>query len=222
MPHPPISIFIISNIPSLENPCMNHLPWMLERGTAPGTSTEPCGHALMASCPPEPFADLSPDIPFGLPQHSQQHSHSHSHSHSHGGQSHSHGDNSGGGTGGGTGGGGNGTWQLSKGDLATLLDLSKRLNLEGEITPVMAWGMVLAHPRLGEMRGEDFARLAEELGGKVRCYGYVFFFFPVFFFFLAPLLMLTVGRFGAVMEEFEVRDALENVFSMRPDFGMGY
>jgi hypothetical protein len=29
-------------------------------------------------------------------------------------------------------------------------------------------------------------------------------------------------RFGAVMEEFEVRDALESVFSMRPDFGMGY
>ena len=131
---------------------MNHLPWMLERGTAPGTSTEPCGHALMASCPPEPFAELSPDVPF----------HSHNHNNN----------NSGGG-----GGGGNGTWQLSKGDLATLLDLSKRLNLEGEITPVMAWGMVLAHPRLGEMRGEDFGRLAEELGGKVRCYGYVFCFF---------------------------------------------
>ncbi len=155
---------------------MNHLPWMLERGTAPGTSTEPCGHALMASCPPEPFADLSPDIPFG------QQSHSHSHGHSH--------NNSGGG-------GGNGTWQLSKGDLATLLDLSKRLNLEGEITPVMAWGMVLAHPRLGEMRGEDFGRLAEELGGKVRCYGYVFFSFslslPLFHFFLHGLgWLLTV------------------------------
>jgi hypothetical protein len=29
-------------------------------------------------------------------------------------------------------------------------------------------------------------------------------------------------RFGAVMEEFEVRDALENVFSMKGDFGMVY
>ena len=28
------------------------------------------------------------------------------------------------------------TWDLSKGDLANLLDLSKRLNLDGEITPV--------------------------------------------------------------------------------------
>ena len=148
---------------------MNHLPWMLERGTAPGTSTEPCGHALMASCPPEPFAELSPDVPFGQPQQQQQQQHAHNHTHN---NSSSHNNNSGGG-----GGGGNGTWQLSKGDLATLLDLSKRLNLEGEITPVMAWGMVLAHPRLGEMRGEDFGRLAEELGGKVRCYGYVFCFF---------------------------------------------
>jgi hypothetical protein len=31
-----------------------------------------------------------------------------------------------------------------------------------------------------------------------------------------------VDRFGAVMEEFEVRDALESVFSMRMDVGMGY
>jgi hypothetical protein len=29
-------------------------------------------------------------------------------------------------------------------------------------------------------------------------------------------------RFGAVMEEFEVRDALESIFSMRPDFAMAY
>ena len=142
---------------------------MLERGTAPGTSTEPCGHALMASCPPEPFSDLSPDIPFGQQYNQPLHQHSHSHSHSH-----AHPANTGNASGNSN---GNGTWQLSKSDLSTLLDLSKRLNLEGEITPVMAWGMVLAHPRLGEMRAEDFGRLTEELGGKVRCYGYVLFFF---------------------------------------------
>lgn len=176
---------------ALEKPCMNHLPWMLERGAAPGSSTEPCGHALMASCPPEPFSELSPDIPFG-----HHHSHGHSHNNSAAASASASANNNNGSA---ASGGGNSTWQLSKGDLTTLLDLSKRLNLEGEITPVMAWGMVLAHPRLGEMRAEDFGRLTEELGGKVRCYG-----------------------FGAVMEEFEVRDALENVFSMKPDFGMGY
>jgi hypothetical protein len=84
-------------------------------------------------------------------------------------QAHGHGQGQGQGQGQGAVGGS--TWQLSKSDLATLLDLSKKLNLDGEITPVMAWGMVLAHPRVGELKGEDFARLAEELGGKVRCYG---------------------------------------------------
>lgn len=118
---------------------MHHLPWLLERSAEAGG--EPCGHALMASCPPEPFPELTPDIPFGY--------------------THVNGDLS----------SGQRTWELSKGDLATLLDLSKRLNLDGEITPVMAWGMVLGHPRLNELKPEDFVKLAEELKTKVRCYG---------------------------------------------------
>ncbi|KFY05670.1 hypothetical protein V492_08372 [Pseudogymnoascus sp. VKM F-4246] len=82
------------------------------------------------------------------------------------------------------------TWDLQKGDLANLLDLSLRLNLDGEITPVMAWGMVLGHPRFGELGVRQFEMVVEELRPKVRCYG-----------------------FGAVLEEFEVRDAMENMFS---------
>ncbi|KAK4142594.1 uncharacterized protein C8A04DRAFT_29718 [Dichotomopilus funicola] len=177
---------------SLEKSCMNHLPWLLERGVdAPGPR-EPCGHALMASCPPEPFSELSADVPFGQANNPAQNANP---------TLQPPGDNQVAtvAAAAATGPGASGTWTLNKGDLTTLLDLSKRLNLDGEITPVMAWGMVLAHPRLEELRGEDFTKLAEELAGKVRCYG-----------------------FGAVMEEFEVRDALENVFSMRPDFNMGY
>lgn len=139
-------IRLTKSLHSLEKPCMDHMPWLLERGTEVG-GNEPCGHALMASCPPEPFPELTPDIPFGYSN-----------------------------VGAGAGGDVDGqqrTWELSKGDLATLLDLSTRLNLDGEITPVMAWGMVLAHPRLAELRTKDFARLSEELGSKVRCYGYV-------------------------------------------------
>ncbi|OLN95878.1 AP-1-like transcription factor 2 [Colletotrichum chlorophyti] len=147
---------------TLEKPCMNHMPWLLERSSEMGG--EPCGHALMASCPPAPFPELTPDIPFGYSNvngdlDSQQR-----------------------------------TWEVSKGSLAALLDLSKKLNLDGEVTPVMAWGMVLAHPRARQLRPEDFQRLTEELKDKVRCYG-----------------------FGAVMEEFEVRDALENVFYSGPE-----
>jgi hypothetical protein len=161
---------------------MNHLPWMLERGATTGIS-EPCGHALMASCPPEPFSDLSPDIPFGVHHHNPNHHHNHNTATATASNGSS--------TGQGQVPAGGSTWTLSKGDLATLLDLSKRLNLDGEITPVMAWGMVLAHPRLGEMRQEDFGRLAEELGGKVRCYGYV-----VFFLFFFPFLGWFVGWRG--------------------------
>ncbi|KAI0409455.1 hypothetical protein F4802DRAFT_143131 [Xylaria palmicola] len=161
---------------TLEKPCMDHLPWLLERGSDnPG---EPCGHALMASCPPEPFAELSGEIPFGnahggaegaepaKPKSGEQQSLK--------------------------------TWELSKGDLTTLLDLSKRLDLDGEITPVMAWGMILGHPRLTELTRKDFEKVTDDLKGKVRCYG-----------------------FGAVMEEFEVRDSLNAVLSAKPEASIG-
>ncbi|POR36500.1 AP-1-like transcription factor [Tolypocladium paradoxum] len=149
----------------LEKPCMQHMPFLLDRATE--ADGDPCGHALMASCPPAPFAKLAADTPFG---------HTYTHDHGDGGNP------------------GQGTWELSKADLATLLDLSKRLDLDGEITPVMAWGMILSHPRFADFKSEDFRKLADELGRKVRCYG-----------------------FGAVMEEFELRDAFESVLPCEPD-----
>ena len=63
------------------------------------------------------------------------------------------------------------TWDISKSDLANLLDLSKRLNLNGEITPVMAWGLILGHDRFLELSVDDFASIAKDLGAKSRCYG---------------------------------------------------
>lgn len=56
-------------------------------------------------------------------------------------------------------------------DLMKLLDLSNRLPLDGEITPIMAWVMVLKEPRLAELRKADFEGIKGELLGKVRCYG---------------------------------------------------
>ena len=116
---------------------MDHMGFLVDRASEP--DGEPCGHALMATCPPEQFIENSYDIPFG-----------HGIGNTVEGQK---------------------TWDLSKGDLANLLDLSKRLNLDGEITPVMAWGMILAQPRFSELRVEDFEQLTEELKNKVRCYG---------------------------------------------------
>lgn len=119
---------------------MDHIQFLVERASDP--EGEFCGHALMASCPPEPHPENTPDMPFGhgptnLNGNAQK------------------------------------TWDLTKPDLANLMDLSKRLNLDGEITPVMAWGMVLGHPRFSELSTNDFQNMCLELGGKVRCYGYV-------------------------------------------------
>jgi hypothetical protein len=120
----------------------------------------PCGHALMASCPLHPVTGLAPHDTFGR-THVQDDTNS-----------------------------GQQTWDISKGDLSTLLDLSMKLDLEGEITPVRAWGMILGHPKFLQLGAPEIKMMAEELGRKVRCYG-----------------------FGAVTEEFEVRDAIEGALT---------
>ncbi|KAI9751656.1 MAG: hypothetical protein M4579_005961 [Chaenotheca gracillima] len=76
--------------------------------------------------------------------------------------------------------------------LGTLLEMSRRLDLDGEATPVMAWGMIMDHPRVGEITPRDFELLRDELGAKIRCYG-----------------------FGAVLEGFEVQDALSSIFATK-------
>jgi len=81
---------------------------------------------------------------------------------------------------------------VGTGALANLLQLSNRLPMDrdGEITPVMAWMAVLTDPRLGELKMKDIEKLKMSLLDKTRCYG-----------------------FGAVIEEFEVRDGLLALFA---------
>jgi hypothetical protein len=121
----------------LERPCMDHMGFLVDRASEP--EGEPCGHALMATCPPDPYIDDPLEVPFG---------------HGIGNKTE-----------------GQKTWDISKSDLANLLDLSKRLGLDGEITPVMAWGMILSHPRFSELTLENFHQTAEDLSSRVRCYG---------------------------------------------------
>lgn len=121
----------------LERPCMDHMGLLVDRASEP--EGEPCGHALMATCPPDPYVYDIMEVPFG---------------HGIGNRT-----------------GGQKTWDISKSDLANLLDLSKRLDLDGEITPVMAWGMILSHPRFSELTVEDFHQMTEDLSSRVRCYG---------------------------------------------------
>ena len=122
---------------------MEHMQFLMERSDG---SEEPCGHALMASCPPNINVGIDPvpEIPYGhglqpMPAGAPENQK---------------------------------TWDLKKGDLALLLDLSTRLNLEGEITPVMAWGMVLSTPSVSLLGLRDIEAIRGELECKVRCYGY--------------------------------------------------
>ncbi|KAI0999194.1 hypothetical protein K3495_g9002 [Podosphaera aphanis] len=145
---------------TLERPCLEHMHNLIEQASIPGG--RPCGHALMASCPPDPVLATHLERPSGnhqvyLDQATQR------------------------------------TWDISKSELGNLFNLSKRLNLGGEITPVMAWGMIQAHPRFHEMNLVDFDDIANELLPKVKCYG-----------------------FGAVLEGFEIRDAISRVFYDKP------
>lgn len=136
---------------------MDHMQFLLERSSnVDGEFFS--GHALMASCPPELDMEMHPHIPFG---HCMDYTHSHEMDGTDGGPPKQK------------------TWDLSKNDLANLLDLSKRLDLNGEITPVMAWGMVLGHPRFSELKEVDFKSMSEDLLPKVRCYGYVFTFHSI-------------------------------------------
>lgn len=62
---------------------------------------------------------------------------------------------------------------LPPGELLKLLDLSARLPLGGEITPVMAFAYIMRDPRFGELTERDFLNMMTVMLPKVRCYGYV-------------------------------------------------
>lgn len=63
--------------------------------------------------------------------------------------------------------------ELGMPDLMKLLDLSQRLPLDGEMTPIMAWALIRGSERFVELGKTDFDVIKEDLKGKIRCYGYV-------------------------------------------------
>jgi hypothetical protein len=56
-------------------------------------------------------------------------------------------------------------------DLMKLLDLSNRLPLDGEITPIMAWVKILQDEKFKYLSKEEIEAIKNELLPKVRCYG---------------------------------------------------
>jgi hypothetical protein len=86
--------------------------------------------------------------------------------------------------------------------VGNLLDLAKASNqlaangyIEGgQVTPVMALQSLRGHPHYNTLTREDVEGMIESIKNKVRCYG-----------------------FGAVMEDFELRDALSSIFARHPE-----
>jgi hypothetical protein len=56
-------------------------------------------------------------------------------------------------------------------DLMKLLDLSNRLPLDGEITPIMAWAKIIQDQSFQELTKDEIEVMKTELLAKVRCYG---------------------------------------------------
>ena len=82
--------------------------------------------------------------------------------------------------------------------LSNLLNLSHSLTgsaiPSGQVTPIMALQSLKGHRNYSTLTREDVVGMIEAIRGKVRCYG-----------------------FGAVMEDFELRDALSGIFATKPE-----
>lgn len=89
------------------------------------------------------------------------------------------------------------TYDLPHANLSTLLNLSRQLVTEGQITPIMALQRLKSHELYRSLTRDDVKIIIETLNTKVRCYG-----------------------FGAVVEDFELRDCLSSVVGAKVDMGM--
>ncbi|PLB38895.1 protein flbB [Aspergillus candidus] len=91
------------------------------------------------------------------------------------------------------------TYDLPHVNLATLLNLSRQLVVEGQITPIMALQCLKNHELYHRLTRDDIKIVVETLSTKVRCYG-----------------------FGAVMEDFELEDCLSSVVGSKVEIGYAY
>ncbi|KAK5084301.1 hypothetical protein LTR05_005377 [Lithohypha guttulata] len=83
--------------------------------------------------------------------------------------------------------------------LQTLLNLSRVIKSEGyveggQVTPIMALQSLRGHYNYHSLTRDDVVGMIDAIRNKVRCYG-----------------------FGAVMEDFELRDALATIFATKPE-----
>ncbi|CRG91702.1 hypothetical protein PISL3812_08753 [Talaromyces islandicus] len=84
------------------------------------------------------------------------------------------------------------TYDLPTPDLEKLLNLSKQLITDGQVTPIMILQSLKNHNQYHTLTKEDIKTIIDTLNAKVRCYG-----------------------FGAVVEDFELRDCLQGVLGAK-------
>lgn len=89
------------------------------------------------------------------------------------------------------------TYDLPHANLGTLLNLSRQLVTDGQITPIMALQCLKNHELYHTLSRDDVKIIIETLNTKVRCYG-----------------------FGAVVEDFELMDCLSSVMGTKVDVGV--
>ncbi|KAJ5675199.1 uncharacterized protein N7477_005133 [Penicillium maclennaniae] len=89
------------------------------------------------------------------------------------------------------------TYDLPLANLSTLLNLSRQLVTDGQITPIMALQCLKNHELYTTLSRDDVKIIIETLNTKVRCYG-----------------------FGAVVEDFELMDCLSSVVGTKVDAGV--
>lgn len=89
------------------------------------------------------------------------------------------------------------TYDLPHANLSTLLNLSRQLVTDGQITPIMALQHLKNHELYRTLTRGDVRIIIETLNTKVRCYG-----------------------FGAVVEDFELMDCLSSVLGSKVDMGV--
>lgn len=89
------------------------------------------------------------------------------------------------------------TYDLPIANLSTLLNLSRQLVTEGQITPIMALQCLKNHDLYHKLSRDDIKIIIDTLNTKVRCYG-----------------------FGAVVEDFELKDCLSSVVGTKVDTGI--
>ncbi|KAL2816241.1 hypothetical protein BDW59DRAFT_11411 [Aspergillus cavernicola] len=88
------------------------------------------------------------------------------------------------------------TYDLPHANLSTLLNLSRQLVTEGQVTPIMALQALKGHDMYTKLTRDDVKLIMDTLENKVRCYG-----------------------FGAVLEDFELMDCFSSVIGSKIDRG---